>query len=243
MTEPKRVALVTGAGTRVGAAVARALGAARMRVAVHYHGSAEGAHATCDAIRAAGGEASAHRADLYDHEAARRLVREVIDHHGDLDLLVPSAANFERVPFEDVTEAELRRAFSLNLEAPLFMAREASASLRRTRGSIVFITDSDLERPTRNYLPYLLSKAAVRMLMRTLAVELAPDVRVNAVAPGTVLPPASTSPQALDELVGQIPLGRIGSAEDVAEAVLYLANAPFVTGHELVVDGGHRVGA
>lgn len=239
--DDRKTALVTGGGTRVGAAIARALGATGMRVAVHYHGSAEGAHATCDAIRAAGGVASAHRADLYDHEAACRLVREVIDQHGDLDVLVPSAASFDRVPFHDVDAHHLRRAFSLNLEAPLFMAREARASLARRRGAIVFVTDADLERPTRDYLPYLLSKAAVRMLMKTLAVELAPDVRVNAVAPGTVLPPREMDQEAIAALVREIPLGRVGRAEDVAEAVVYLANATFVTGHEHVVDGGHRL--
>ncbi len=236
-----RNALVTGAGRRVGAAIARALGARGMRVAVHYHGSAEGAEQTCAAIRDAGGEAFAVQADLTDRRAARELVDRTVARMGGLDLLVPSAADFERVAFDDALDAAWDRAMALNVEAPFAMAHQARNALRAARGAIVFVTCTSTARPYRGYLPYVVSKAAVRQLMRTLALELAPDVRVNAVAPGTVLPPEDMTDAEVARFTKRIPLGRTGTAEDVAEAVVYLARAPFVTGHELFVDGGATI--
>jgi pteridine reductase len=237
-----RRALVTGAGRRVGAAIARALGARKMHVAVHFHSSGDGAERTAAEIRKSGGSASLHRADLSGPEACRALVLEV-ERDGDLEVLVPSAANFHRAELADVAHADVRRAFSLNAEAPLHLAIAASGSLRRQKGAIVFVTDAALTRPPRHYLPYLMSKAAVAQLMSTLAVELAPDVRVNAVAPGTVLPPEGMSERAIARLLEHIPLDRVGAAENIAAAVVHLASSEFVTGHELGVDGGHRIGA
>jgi pteridine reductase len=231
-------ALVTGAGRRVGAAIARRLGAEGMRVAVHYHGSERGAQETCAAIRAAGGDARALQADLMDPAAARALVDEAVEALGGLDLLVPSAANFEAVAFDAIDEGAWERALGLNLQAPWHLVQQAAPALRRAGGSVVFVTCTSAERPFRGYLPYVVSKGAVRSLMRVLALELAPEVRVNAVAPGTVLPPDQMAPEQVRHLAAAALLGRTGTAEDVAEAVAYLAGAPFVTGHELVVDGG-----
>jgi pteridine reductase len=236
-------ALVTGAGRRVGAAVALSLGARGMRVAVHYNASREGAEATCEAIRRAGGEALALQADLTDRGAAAALVDEATAALGGLDVLVPSAANFERVPLDDVDFAAWDRAMRLNLDAPFAMAMRARGALREARGAIVFITCASTATPYRSYLPYVVSKGALRQMMRALALELAPEVRVNAVAPGTVLPPEDMDPEAILRLTKRIPLSRIGSAEDVAEAVVYLACAPFVTGQELMLDGGRTVSA
>lgn len=237
-----RGALVTGAGRRVGAAIARALGAAGMRVAVHYHASRQGAEATCGAVREAGGEAVALRADLNDREAARGLVDRAVAQLGELAVLVPSAASFERVPWEQVDDAAWDRALRLNLDAAFVLARRASEPLRAARGSIVLVTCTSATAPYRHYLPYVVSKAAARQLMRALALELAPEIRVNAVAPGTVLPPEDMDAQTLERLRARIPLGRFGTAGDVARAVLHLARAPYVTGQELVVDGGRTVG-
>jgi NAD(P)-dependent dehydrogenase (short-subunit alcohol dehydrogenase family) len=234
--------LVTGAGGRVGAAIAVALGAEGMNVAVHYHRSGQGAEETAERIRAVGGTASLHQADLHDADACRALVAEVLE-AGDLDLLVPSAANFERISMEEVDDGHLSRALTLDAVAPLVLSIAAAESLRRTQGAIVFITDAALERPHTDYLPYFAAKGAVRQVMRALSVELAPFVRVNAVAPGTVLPPASMNEAAIAALISKIPLGRVGRPEDVADAVVALARAELVTGQELVVDGGHRLGA
>lgn len=237
----KKRALVTGAGTRVGAAIARRLGAAGMHVDVHFHRNADGAQRTAEAVIAAGGTATPRQADLSDAAATRALARSVLK-DGDLDVLVPSAANFVRVPLEAIADSDLREAFALNVEAPLALALECAGALRRTRGAIVFITDAALDRPHRDFLPYMLSKAAVLQLMEVLSIELSPEVRVNAVAPGTVLPPPGMDEAAIAGLLRHIPLGRVGSAEDIAQAVHHLATSELANGHELVVDGGHRVG-
>lgn len=234
-------ALVTGAGRRVGAEIAQALGQAGMRVAVHYHSAADGAEATCAAIRDAGGEAQAFGADLRDPDATAGLAQRVSAAWGGLDLLVASAANFEHTPLAELQAADMQAAFALNCVAPLGLALAFRESLAASGGSIVFVTCISRRSPYREYLAYTVSKAAVYQVMRNLALELAPDVRVNAVAPGTVLVPDSMPEAALQSEISRIPLGRTGAADDVARAVLYLAEAPFVTGTELVVDGGRTL--
>lgn len=236
-------ALVTGAGTRVGAAIATALGARGMRVAVHHHRSRTGAEAVCAAIVEAGGSAEAFRADLADRGAARALVDAVVARFGGLDLLVASAAGFERVELDDVDDAAWDRALMLNLASPFAVVHRAREALRASRGSVVFVTCTSATVPYRHYLPYVVSKGALQKLMRVLALELAPEVRVNAVAPGTVLPPEGMDEALLARLAARAPLGRIGEAQDIADAVVYLASAPFVTGQELIVDGGRTVSA
>jgi len=236
-------ALVTGAGMRVGAAIATALGARGMRVAVHYHQSRAGADLVCEAVAAAGGSAEPFSADLSDRDAARGLVDRVVERFGGLDVLVPSAANFERVELDQLDDDALDRTLMLNLASPLALAHRARVALRESRGSIVFITCTSATVPYRHYLPYVLSKGALQKLMRVLAIELAPEVRVNAVAPGTVLPPDGMDAAMLARLAERAPLERIGRADDIADAVVYLASAPFVTGQELIVDGGRTVAA
>lgn len=236
-------ALVTGAGKRVGAAIARRLGAEGMRVIIHYNASQEGAEATAAAVREAGGEAALLKGDLSSRAGAIDVMDRTLDALGGLDLFVASAANFERIGLDQVDFDAWDRAMRLNLEAPFAMAHRARSALREARGSIVMITCASTATPYRNYLPYVVSKGALRQLMRALAMELAPEVRVNAVAPGTVLPPEDMPKDAVARLSKRIPMGRTGSAEDVAEAVLYLARAPFVTGQELFVDGGRTVAA
>ncbi|MBX3181076.1 MAG: SDR family oxidoreductase [Polyangiaceae bacterium] len=240
-TPPELRALVTGAGTRVGQAIAVALGGRGARVAVHYHGSQGGAEQTCRAIEAAGGHGVPLQANLSDRDAARELVPRAIDALGGLDLLVPSAASFERVALSDVDDGAWDRALDLNLRAPFLLAQSAASALRDAGGSITFITCASASVPFRGYLPYTVSKGALRHLMRTLSLELAPHVRVNAVAPGTVLPPPEMSEADVAKLAARIPLARVGEAEDIARAVLFLLDSPFITGHEVLVDGGRTV--
>lgn len=235
-------ALVTGAGQRLGQAIAVALGERKARVAVHYNRSQHGAEETARRIHEAGGQADLFSADLTRTGAPRALVDSVVETLGGLDLLVASAASFERIPYDDLDDAALTRSLDLNLAAPFALAHQATPALRQSRGNLVFITCSSATAPYRNYLPYTVSKAALRHLMRTLSLELAPDVRVNAVAPGTVLPPPSYSADAIARLAGSVPLQRIGSPADVVRAVLYLHDSPFVTGQELLVDGGRSWG-
>jgi pteridine reductase len=236
-----RRALVTGAGRRVGRAIALALGRAGMQVAIHYHRSREGALETLAEIRESGGDGVVLDADLSDRNAARSLVDRAVAALSGLDLLVASAANFDRVAVDDVDDATWDRALELNLASQFALAQRAAPALRQSRGSIVVITCASATTPFRNYLPYVVSKGALRQLMRVLSLELASEVRVNAVAPGTVLPPEDLPAPVLKRLIERTPLARTGSAEDVADAVVYLARAPFVTGVELLVDGGRGV--
>ncbi len=235
-------ALVTGAGKRVGRAIALALAAEGMRVVVHYHQSRAGADETARTIREAGGEAHVLQADLGSRDEARRLADASVAALGGLDLFVASAASFERLEYDTLDDAAFDRSLSLNLASPFALAHRLTPALRASRGSMVFITCTSATAPFKNYLPYVVSKGALRQLVRTLALELAPDVRVNAVAPGTVLPPETLSSAEVERLVARIPLGRTGGADEVAKAVVYLAGASFVTGEEIVVDGGRSVG-
>jgi pteridine reductase len=236
-------ALVTGGGKRLGRAIALALGASGARVAVHHHASRGGADETCELIRDAGGDAFALSADLMDRSQTRSLVDRALDTLGGLDVLVGNAGNFERVPIEALDDAVYDRALELNLDANYVLATHARPALQSARGNIVFVTCTSATTPFRNYLPYVISKGALRQLMRALALELAPEIRVNAVAPGTVLPPEDLGTPELERLRSRIPLARFGTADDVANAVVYLASAPFVTGVELIVDGGRSVAA
>jgi pteridine reductase len=234
-------ALVTGAGRRVGAEIAVALGEHAMQVAVHYQSARGGAEATAERIRAAGGQAVLLSADLRDRQSARGVVDAAIQALGGLDLLVLSAASFERVAFGAIDDRAWDETLALNLNAPFAMAQRAAPALRAARGGIVLITCASRLGPYRDYLPYQISKAALHHLMRLLALELAPEVRVNAVAPGSVLPPDGWQGERTSALLDRIPLGRIGSARDVADAVVHLAQSEWVTGTEIVVDGGRSL--
>jgi len=231
-------ALVTGGGRRLGAEIAGALGAHGMHVAVHYQSSQAGAEAVCDRIRRAGGQALSVQGDLRVRDRARSVVDRALTALGGLDLLVLSAASFERAPFDAIDDRAWDETLALNLGAPFAMAQRAAAALRSVRGAIVLVTCTSRLAPYRDHLPYQVSKAALHQLMRLLALELAPDVRVNAVAPGSVLPPEGWGSDAVEGLLGRIPLGQLGSARDVADAVVHLARSEWITGSEIVVDGG-----
>ncbi|HET9929192.1 MAG TPA: SDR family oxidoreductase [Polyangiaceae bacterium] len=236
-------ALVTGAATRLGRVIARALAAQGVDLVLHYHSNRAGAEQARDELAALGVNVELASADLTDRRQARELVASAAATLGGLDLLVASAANFERVELAAVDDEAWDRSLDLNLSSQFSLAHAALPHLRTSRGSIVFITCSSATTPFRNYLPYVVAKGGLRHLMRTLALEAAPEVRVNAVAPGTVLPAEGTPPELLDRIKRRIPLARLGAPEDVAEAVVFLASASFITGHEIVVDGGRSLAA
>jgi pteridine reductase len=225
----------------VGRAIALRLAEAGAKVGVHYHQSRDGALETCRLIRERGGEAVPLEADLTDLARARELADRALGELGSLDILVASAGSFERIAYDSLSDESFARSLELNLAAPFALVHQASPALRAARGSVVFITCSSATVPFRNHLPYVVAKGALRHLMRTLSLELAPEVRVNAVAPGLVLPAEEMSAEDLSRMTSRIPLARSGTPEDVADAVVYLCSAPFVTGHELVVDGGRTV--
>ncbi len=235
-----RTALVTGAGRRVGRAIAVALGARGMRVAVHYHGAEQGAQETAQAIESVGGEAVTVRADLREAGAPARLVAEAAERLGSLDVLVNSAAVMVRTPLETVTEDVWDDIFALNLRAPFFCAQAAAARMG-DGGLIVNIADLAAFEPWTGYIPHGASKAGVVHITRALAKKLAPRIRVNAVAPGAVLLPDDWTADDAERLVGSTPLARLGSPEDVTQAVLYLVDADYVTGQTIIVDGGRHV--
>ena len=237
-----QTALVTGAGIRVGRAIALALGEAGADVAVHYHSSAGSAEETAAALRALGRRASTHAADLRSPDACRDLVRSAVSSLGGLDLLVHSAANFHRASLAETDAALWDDAMNVNARAALLLAREAAAMLRERRGRVVIVTDLLAIQHVRSYLAHAVSKAAAEGLVRALAVELAPEVSVNGVAPGTVLVPEGTPPEQAERWARQAPLKRNGDPADVARAVVFLCAGPaFVTGQILRVDGGKSV--
>jgi pteridine reductase len=238
-----RVAVVTGAGVRLGRAIALGLGARGAKVVLHCHASRAGAEEAAREIRALGAEAVVVQADLTQHAEVAPLFAAA-DALGGCDLLVNSAAIFERKPLEEIDDESWRRMLDANLTAPFSCCRAAVGTMRKKPGScIVNILDvgGGLV-PWREGAHYCAAKAGLAMLTRCLALELAPHIRVNGVAPGTVLFPEGYGEEERERVVSRIPLGRVGTPQDVVEAVAYLATAPFVTGQILAVDGG-RAGA
>jgi pteridine reductase len=236
-----RVALVTGAGKRVGRAIAQGLASRGARLAIHYNGSRDGAEQLAAAVRDAGGDARTFHADLSEVDSPARLVREVAESFGALDVLVNSASSFVRSPLGQVTPAEWELTFSVNLRAPFFATQAAAAVMGERGGVVINLADHLVHERWPALVPHGIAKAGVVQMTEALAALLAPRVRVNAVSPGAVLPPDDASEVNVDRLVQTTPLRRIGSPDDVVQAILYLVEADYVTGETLVVDGGRRV--
>ena len=235
-------ALVTGAGRRIGQAIAIGLARAGCDVAVHYHGSAQGAEETARAIRSAGRRAELLRADLSDAAAARGLADQAARLFKRLDIVINSAAIMVREPVEDVTPESWDATLDLNLRAMFFVSQGAIPHLRRAKGKIVNLADVAGLEPWPAYIPHCVSKAGVVMLTKALAAALAPDIAVNAVAPGPVLLPEEWDAATRERIRATTPLGRIGAPADVVAAVRFLlADTDFVTGTVLVVDGGSLI--
>jgi len=235
-----RVALVTGAGTRVGRVIALALGKAGMRVGVHYARSERGAREVAEQIIAAGSDARTLPGDLTDPATAPRLVEHTAKVFGGLDVLVNSAAVMMRTPVGEVLVEDWDAMFALNLRAPFFLSQAAARAMGES-GVIVNIADLAAFETWKGYIPHSITKAGLVQMTRGLAHALAPKIRVNAVAPGSVLLPEGWTQEQADKLISTTPLGRLGSAEDVAQAVMYLICADYVTGETIIVDGGRHV--
>jgi pteridine reductase len=236
-----RVALVTGAGRRVGRAIALALGARGMHVVVHYNGSRAGADETSRLITAAGGTAIVEQADLSQVEAAHGLVDRSVAWRGALAVLVNSAAIMLRTPVGETGVADWDTMFAINVRAPYFLSQRAAPALAASHGVIVNIADLAAFESWPAYVPHGMTKAAVVQMTRAMASALAPDVRVNAVAPGVVLLPEGWSAEGAEHLRSTTPLRRLGSPEDVAQSVIYLLEAQYVTGEVIRVDGGRHI--
>ena len=241
-TQP--VILVTGGARRIGAAIARRLHAAGCAVAIHYRSSADEAEALAqefNAVRA--NSAHTFRGALESDDTPAALVDAVLAHFGQLDGLVNNASAFYPTPIGETTAAHWDDLFAANARAPFFLAQAATPALRAAHGAVVNIVDIYAERPLAGHVVYSMAKAALVMLTQALAKDLAPDVRVNAVAPGAILWPASGKPEeAAEALIAKTPLARKGEPDDVAEAVRWLLlDAHYTTGQVIRVDGGRAL--
>lgn len=241
-----KVVLVTGGAKRVGAAICRRLHAAGAQIAIHYRSSDQEALALqrdLDDLRPK--SAAAFQADLLDLHALPQLVHKVVKHFGHLDALVNNASSFYATPLADINESQWQDLLGTNLKAPLFLAQAAAAELRRRHGCIVNITDIHAERPMHGHLLYSVAKSGLVALTRGLAQEMAPHVRVNAVAPGVIVWPESADwmdEEQRRKIVAHTLLKREGDPDDIAKTVAFLIqDAPYITGQIIAVDGGRSV--
>jgi len=240
-----KTVLVTGAARRVGAVIARTLHAAGANLVLHYRSSADDATALAqelNTLRPA--SAALAECDLLETARLPALIEIAVKDFGGLDILVNNASTFYPTPLGDITEMDWDDLIGTNLKAPLFLAQAAASRLHEAHGLIVNLADIHGMKPLRRYPVYSIAKAGLIMLTRSLARELGPHVRVNAVAPGPVMWPEDGLDSALQEKITQrTALKRPGSAEDVARACLFFATgAPYVTGQVLAVDGGRSIG-
>ncbi|WP_217913443.1 SDR family NAD(P)-dependent oxidoreductase [Miltoncostaea marina] len=237
-----RRALITGGSRRVGRALSLELAAMGIDLAIHHRASEADAEATAAECREAGVRAVVLQADLGTAAACRALVAAAQEALGGVDVLVNSASNFLPRAFEDVSEDEMDLVLSVNLKAPFMLAQAAAPAMAAAGwGRIVNLSDVAGLEPWPRFTAHSVAKAGMVMLTRCLAQELAPAVTVNAIAPGTVLMPDGSSEAATRRSSEKAVLGRVGTPGDVAGAMRYLLEAPYVTGHTLVVDGGRLV--
>jgi NAD(P)-dependent dehydrogenase (short-subunit alcohol dehydrogenase family) len=232
-------ALVTGGARRVGRAIVLELARRGADLVVHHRDSAAAADEVATRVRSLGRRATVVRADLTDVAALEAMVAEVEHLPGGVDLLVNSAAGYERTPVGTIEAATFDALYELNLRAPLLLAQALAPGMRaRGGGRIVMITDVGGERPWPAFLPYGATKAGLIYLTRGLARALAPEILVNAVSPGTVLPPDDFDDAQLEAERRRTLVGRLGTPEEVARAVAFLLESDFTTGQVLAVDGG-----
>jgi pteridine reductase len=219
--------------------MAQALADKGMTLAIHHHASAQGARELEAQVQRQGGQAACFEADLTDAPTARALPERVVDQFGRLDVLVNSAAVMHHVGFEETTPEQWDAVHALNIRSVFFCTQGAAPALRAAKGKVVNLADLAGLQPWPGFVAHSVSKAGVVMLTKVLALSLAPDVTVNAIAPGAVLVPEDYSADERERLARSTPLRRLGSPADVIAALLYLLEGgDFVTGEILVADGG-----
>jgi pteridine reductase len=240
-----KVVLVTGAARRVGATIARRLHGTGANLMLHYRGSERDAQALQRELNAVRADSVALiQADLLDAAGLGEIVKNTLARFERIDALVNNASAFYPTPLGEITPAQWDDLVGSNLRAPLFLSQAAAPHLRKTGGAIVNIADIHAERPLKNYVVYSIAKAGLVGLTRSLARELGPEVRVNAIAPGAILWPEDDAFDAVSRqrIISHTLLRRMGEPDDIARAVYYfLAEAPYVTGQVLAVDGGRSV--
>jgi pteridine reductase len=239
-----KTALVTGGAARLGAAIVRHLHAAGARVVIHYRHSASPAEALRDELLSQrAGSAAIAQADLNEPVSWPRLIEAALGFGGRLDVLINNASTYYPTPLHEATLAHWEDLMGSNARAPLFLAQAAAPELRRRRGCIVNMVDIHAERPNANHPIYCMAKAANAMMVKALARDLAPEIRVNGVAPGAALwPEGYLADAARQEILKRIPMGRPAGAQQIAEAVMFMVTGPhYITGQILAVDGGRSV--
>lgn len=244
MTDPARVVLITGAARRIGAQIARTLHAAGWSVALHAHQSLDAMQPMAFAMEMERpGSVLTLQADLAQASAAEDMIEQVMAHFGRIDALVNNASNFFPTPLGQISAADFDNLMAVNARAPLLLAQAAATQLRLHNGAIVNLTDFHASAPKREHAAYCTAKAALAMVTQMLALELAPQVRVNAVAPGAILWPEEGKPEAdRNALLLRTPLARLGTPAEVAEAVRWLLDdATYLTGQTLGLDGGRAL--
>lgn len=246
MSEEHPVALLTGAARRIGAQVARTLHREGYNVIIHYGTSVEHAEVLVAALNSERqGSAVAMQADLNELSDIQALAKNSLKAWGRMDALINNASSFYPTSVPEATETHWDDLMNSNLKAPFFLAQALADALKQTGGAIINITDVHAERPLKDHPVYCAAKAGNAMLTKSLARELAPEVRVNGIAPGAILWPEQTA--ALDDIKKQkvldrVPLGRPGGPDDIAETILFLlTKAPYITGQIIAVDGGQSV--
>jgi pteridine reductase len=234
-----KVAIVTGAGQRIGRTIALELAARGATVAIHYRSSHAGADAVVAEIAAKGGKAQAFHADLEHVAEIEQMVASILNSFGRIDILVNSASVFAPTPLETLTERDWDTNLDTNLKAPFFLSKFAAAAMRQQgAGKIVNLGDWAGIRPYKDYLPYSVSKAGLIGMTKALAKELAPEVQVNCIALGMVMPPEDYTREEVERLVNRTLTKKMGTPEDIARAVIFLCETDFATGTVLTLEGG-----
>jgi pteridine reductase len=242
-----KVVLITGAAKRVGAAIAQRCHQQGMRLAIHYRESAQHASTLCTRFnQQRKNSAITLKADLCDTDKLQGLIAQVLGEWGQLDVLINNASSFYPVPLAKVTPKEWEELIASNLKAPFFLSQLAAPHLKQQKGCIINLVDIQARRPLKNYSVYCIAKAGLVMLTKSLAKELGPEIRVNAIAPGIVLWPDDETEfnEALREkIIARNALKRAGTPQDIAKTVVFLINdADFITGQIIAVDGGRSLG-
>ena len=243
--EYKKWALVTGGSKRIGATIVETLHNNGFNVAIHYNSSSDAADQLCAELNAKRQDSSiAIGADLIDQDSLDNLIPSLIETTQRLDVLVNNASTFYPTPIEKITLEDWENLFGTNLKAPLFLAKYAAKHLKQSKGIIINIIDIHAKKPLKEHPIYGSAKSGLAMLTRSLASDLAPDVRVNGISPGLILwPENNPSEQVKNNIVQQIPLKKIGTSEDIANCVMFLIeDAPYITGEIIAVDGGRGMG-
>ncbi len=246
MTTDAPVALLTGAARRIGATTARTLHAAGYRVVIHYRSSRQDAEMLCDELNTRRPESAvALQADLGQVKEIEQLAQNALKQWGRIDALINNASSFYPTPVGKANEDQWNDLMGSNLKAPFFLAQALAAPLRKTRGAIITIADIHADRPLKNHPIYCAAKAGNVMLTKSLARELAPEVRVNGISPGAILWPeqeAALDDNSKADILDRVPLKRPGESRDIADTILFLlTKAPYITGQIIAVDGGRSV--